>query len=83
MLLIFKQISFYYIELTLNLICFIFLTYRKKKETIFNGQLTMDNTCRGAACCASIPPQQEKTTGNELNIFVILLIVIWLCKTSL
>ena len=67
----------------LNLICFIFLTYRKKKETIFNGQWTMDNACRGAACCASIPMRQEKTTGNELNIFVILLIVIWLCGISL
>ena len=48
-----------------------------------NGRWTMDNACRGAACCASIPPQQEKTTGNELNIFVILLIVIWLYEMSL
>ena len=48
-----------------------------------NGQWTIDNACRGAACCASIPKRQDKTTGNELNIFVILLIVIWLCGMSL
>ena len=48
-----------------------------------NGRWTMDNACRGAACCASIPMRQDKTTGNELNIFVILLIIIWLCETSL
>lgn len=37
----------------LNLICFIFLTYRKKKETIFNGQLTMRVEAQRAA-----PPSQ-------------------------
>ena len=38
---------------------------------------------RGAACCASILPRQEKTPGNTINIFVILLIIIGLCETSL
>ena len=38
---------------------------------------------RGVACCASILPRQEKTAGNTINIFVILLIVIGLCETSL
>ena len=48
-----------------------------------NGQWTMDNTCRGAACCASIPKRQDKTINNTINIFGILLIVIGLCETSL
>ena len=48
-----------------------------------NGRWTMDNACRGAACCASILIRQDKTTGNEMNIFVILLIIIGLYKTSL
>ena len=48
-----------------------------------NGQWTMDNACRGAACYASIPMRQDKTMGNTINMFVILLIVIWLCETSL
>ena len=38
---------------------------------------------RGAACCASILKQQDKTAGNTINIFVILLIVIGLCEMSL
>ena len=38
---------------------------------------------RGAACCASIPARQEKTTNNTINIFVILLIIIGLCEMSL
>ena len=38
---------------------------------------------RGAACCASILKQQDKTAGNTINIFVILLIVIGLCGMSL
>ena len=41
------------------------------------------NASRGAACCASILKQQEKTAGNTINIFVILLIVIGLCGMSL
>ena len=41
------------------------------------------NASRGAACCASIPPRQEKTAGNTINIFAILLIFIWLCGTLL
>ena len=38
---------------------------------------------RGAACCASIPKQQEKTAENTINIFVILLIIIGLCGMPL
>ncbi|MDD7561319.1 MAG: hypothetical protein PUK02_05990, partial [Parabacteroides sp.] len=48
-----------------------------------NGRWTMDNACRGAACCAAIPMRQDKTTGSTINIFVILLIVIGLCEMSL
>ena len=48
-----------------------------------NGQLTMDNASRGAACCASIPTRQDKTTNNTINMFGILLIIIGLCGTSL
>ena len=36
---------------------------------------------RGAACCASSPTRQDKTTNNTINPFVILLIVIWLYGT--
>ena len=38
---------------------------------------------RGVACCASIPARQEKTAENTINIFVILLIIIWLCGITL
>ena len=38
---------------------------------------------RGAACCASIPKQQDKTAGNTINMFVILLNFIGLCEMSL
>ncbi|MDY6255628.1 MAG: hypothetical protein SPH85_11990, partial [Bacteroidales bacterium] len=41
------------------------------------------NASRGAACCASILPRQEKTAKNIIILFVILLIVIGLCETSL
>ena len=51
-----------------------------------NGDLILRwvwNASRGAACCASIPKQQDKTPGNTINIFVILLIIIGLRETSL
>ncbi len=46
-----------------------------------DGRLTMRVEAQRAA-----PPSQSdriKTTNNMTNIFVILLIVIWLCETSL
>ena len=49
----------------------------------FNSPLSLGNTSRGAACCASIPKQQDKTTNNTINMFGILLIITGLCKTSL
>ena len=48
-----------------------------------NGQWTMDNACRGAACCASIPTRQDKTTNNTINMFGILLIITGLRESSL
>ena len=44
---------------------------------------SLRNASRGAACCASIPARQDKTPGNTIKPFVILLIVIGLCGTSL
>ena len=49
----------------------------------YKSPLSLGKASRGAACCASILPRQEKTPGNPINIFVILLIIIGLCETSL
>ncbi len=44
--------------------------YKAGLHGVFNTPLSLGNASRGAACCASIPTRQDKTTNNTISPFV-------------